>query len=207
MTGEQKLLEGLGGILCSAVAVEDEALVGRPLCICLPERRRDQLCAGDGGYPVGNDFPGKQVQNDGDVIVLALQPITGDITDPYLIWALCGEILIENILLGDGTRQPIVIFLRGRAHADQAHILHNGCNESLAHPLAPLNEDGADLVRSKDLMILFIYLPNLLFDLCPSLGVPCVVPFVPQDVVVERPPGYLQRVAERVDAELAVQRF
>ena len=133
--------------------MEDEAGIGRPFCIRLSERRRDQFGAGDGRYPVGDDFPGKQVQNDGDVIVLPLQLITGDVADPDLVGPFRREVLVENVLLWDRRRQPVVIFLRGRTHADQTHLLHDGCDKSLAHPLALLDENGADLVRSKYLVV------------------------------------------------------
>ena len=71
MTGKKKLLERLGGILCSAVTVEDEAVVGHPLRIRMSECRCNQFSTSNSGYPMGDDFPGKQVQNDSDVIVHA----------------------------------------------------------------------------------------------------------------------------------------
>ena len=158
--------------------MEDEAGAGCPFRIRLPERRRDQFGAGNSGYPVSDDLPREQVQNDGDVIVLAFQLVAGNIADPYLIWALCGEVLVENVFLWDGRHQPIMIFLRGRTHADQTHILHDGRHESLAHPLTSLDEDGADLVRTKYLVVFFVYLPDFLTDLRPPLGVPCIAPLI-----------------------------
>lgn len=137
----------------------------------------------------------------------AFQLVAGDVADPDLVRAFRREVLVENVFLWDRRRQPIMVFLRGRTHADQAHILHDGCDELLAHPLATLDENGADLVRTKYLVVFFIYLPDLLADLRLPLGVPRVVPFVSEDVVVERPPRDLQCVAERVDTELAVQRL
>ena len=111
----------------TSVTVEDEAIMGHPFPICLPECCCDQFGTGDSGYPVGDDPPREQVQNDGDIIVFAFQLVASDIADPDLVGSFRSKVLIENVLLWDGTRQPIVIFLRGRAHADQAHILHDGC--------------------------------------------------------------------------------
>lgn len=96
MTGEKKLLERLGGILCSSVAVEDEAGAGRPFRIRLSERRRDQFGAGDSGYSVGDDFSGKQVQNDGDVIVLAFHLVAGDVADSDLVGPFRSEVLVKG---------------------------------------------------------------------------------------------------------------
>lgn len=47
---------------------------------------------------MGDDFPGKQVQNDGNVIVFAFQLITRDVADPYLIGPFRSEVLVVGLI-------------------------------------------------------------------------------------------------------------
>lgn len=137
-------------------------------------------------------------------MAFTLYLVVSNVTDPDLIEPFCREALIEDVLFGDGSSEAPIVLFRGWTHADKIHILHDRSHKALAHTLTLLDKDGAGLIGSKYLMVFLIYLSNLLADLSPSLGVPCIVSLVPHDVVIERASRNLQSLTKRVNAETTV---
>ena len=66
---------------------------------CGSEGAGDQIRACVAGYSITNDLAGEKIQDDAKVDPVVVDLEICDVTDPDLVGAVCGELLIQQVLL------------------------------------------------------------------------------------------------------------
>ncbi len=95
----QEFCECGRGVLFSAVTVKSETAGIAAFPKSGPEGAGDQVRACVAGYPIADDLAGEKIQDDTKVDPVVVDFKICDVTDPDLVGAVCGELLIQQVLL------------------------------------------------------------------------------------------------------------
>lgn len=186
------------GVLFSAVTVKSETAGIAAFPKSGPEGAGDQVRACVAGYPIADDLAGEKIQDDTKVDPVVVDFKICDVTDPDLVGAVCGELLIQQVLLFI-LLMLFVLLLGIRADAVQVQFLHDRRNAFGADPDTALSQSDADLFSTKSLSAVIKGLLHEPHKLRLLLITPAVVRPA-KDIVVKSASGNFQRFAEFIDA-------
>lgn len=142
-------------ILLAAVTVESQISGVASFAESCPKCAGDQICAGVAGNAIADDPSGKEVENDAKIKPVIVDLKVCNITDPCLIRTICGELLLQQVLLavflillkllfGIDSNAAQVEFLhdRGNALGADSDTAFGQCNANLfgTIPLAAVVE-------------------------------------------------------------------
>lgn len=194
----QEFCECGRGVLFSAVTVKSETAGIAAFPKSGPEGAGDQVRACVAGYPIADDLAGEKIQDDTKVDPVVVDFKICDVTDPDLVGAVCGELLIQQVLLFI-LPMLFVLLLGIRADAVQVQFLHDRRNAFGADPDTALSQSDADLFSTKSLSAVIKGLLHEPHKLRLLLITPAVVRPA-KDIVVKSASGNFQRFAELIDA-------
>ena len=168
-----------------------------PRLIGGPEGACDQMGAGVAGHPVADNPAGEEIEDNAEVEPVVVDLKVGDVADPDLVGAVCGEMLLQQVLLFV-LLTLLVLLLCLWTDAVQIQFLHD-CHDAFgADPDTALGQCDADLFGTKDRTVIkgLLHQPHELF-LFP-VAFTGVGP--PENVIVEGAAGNIQRFTELVNA-------
>ena len=194
----QEFCECGRGVLFSAVTVKSETAGIAAFPKSGPEGAGDQVRACVAGYPIADDLAGEKIQDDTKVDPVVVDFKICDVTDPDLVGAVCGEMLLQQVLLFVLLTLLVLLFCLW-TDAVQIQFLHD-CHDAFgADPDTALGQCDADLFGTKSLRTVIkdlLHQPHELF-LFP-VAFTGVGP--PENVIVEGAAGNVQRFTELVNA-------
>lgn len=194
----QKRCKCSRGVLFSAVAVKSEAAGIAALPKSGSESAGDQVRACVVGYPIADDLAGEQIQDDAKVDPVVVDLEIRNVTDPDLIGAVCGELLIQQVLLSI-LLTFFVLLLGVGADAVQIQLLHDRRDAFGADPDTALGQRDANLFSAEALSAVIEYMLHEPHELHLFLITLAMVSPA-KDIVVESASGNLQCFAEFIDA-------
>lgn len=189
------------GKLSASVGMEHDALRNASVSDSIPESMEGKEPIQAGADPVGNDPPGKQVQNDAEITEPLANPDIGKVADPDQIGSRLIKLLGKQILerLGD-----IRLFRRsGRfdsRHFGEIHFFHQAVHPTFADGYAMLlRKTEFHFSRTKAFIRFCINLQNLFLKLLILLlpGREMAV-----DVLIVSTPVYVKNPAKDGDVML-----
>lgn len=181
------------GKLSASVGMEHDALRNASVSDSIPESMECKEPIQSGADPVGNDPPGKQVQNDAEITEPLANPDIGKVADPDQIGSRLIKLLGKQILerLGD-----IRLFRRsGRfdsRHFGEIHFFHQPVHPTFADGYAKITcKTKPDFPAAQALagfgVDLQDFLPNALIFLFSGRWLPVYVAVIGAAVDVEYP--------------------
>ena len=181
------------GKLSAPVEMEHDALRNASVPDCIPESMEGKEPIQAGADPVGNDPPGKQVQNDAEITEPLANPDIGKVADPDQIGSRLIKLLGKQILerLGD-----IRLFRRsGRfdsRHFGEIHFFHQPVHPTFADGYAKITcKTKSDFAAAQALSSFGVdfqdFLPDMLILLLSGRGLPVYVAVVSAAVNIEHP--------------------
>ena len=96
----QKLPECEGGILGSPVGVKHKAVRGLPFFVSSSKCSDNQFCISMGRNMPGNDFPGKEIHHNTQIVPFPSGFEKGNVTGPYKIGSFLFKILLQMVRTG-----------------------------------------------------------------------------------------------------------
>ena len=146
----QEFCECGRGVLFSAVTVKSETAGIAAFPKSGPEGAGDQVRACVAGYPIADDLAGEKIQDDTKVDPVVVDFKICDVTDPDLVGAVCGELLIQQVLLFI-LLMLFVLLLGIRADAVQPQFLHDCRNAFGADPDTAPGQSDTNLFSAESL--------------------------------------------------------
>ena len=152
------------GILLAAVAVKSQISGVTSFTEGCPKCAGDQICTGVAGYAIANDFPGKEVEDDAQIKPVIVDLKVCNIADPCLIRTICGELLLQQVLLA-----VFLILLKLLfgidTNAAQVELLHDRGNALGADSDATFGQCDANLFGAIPLTTIIKSLPHQMHKL------------------------------------------
>ena len=193
MEGIQFFSEIGRGKLSASVGMEHDALRNASVSDSIPESMEGKEPIQAGADPVGNDPPGKQVQNDAEITEPLANPDIGKVADPDQIGSRLIKLLGKQILERLGV---IRLFRRsGRfdsRHFGEIHFFHQPVHPTFADGYAKITcKTKSDFAAAQALSSFGVdfqdFLPDMLILLLSGRGLPVYVAVVSAAVNIEHP--------------------
>ena len=156
----EQFLKSKGSVLCTSVAMENQTFRWSAFFISCSKGGCDKLTTVLLRNLVGDNFTGIEIEDGTDIVHLFVIGKIGDIADPYLIGSGSGKL----------HSQPIGFLLCMETHieafgscpnAGEIYLLHQFRNYFVAGGHPSRFQNGADFLRTIDLVAFIINLTDL----------------------------------------------
>ena len=181
------------GKLSASVGMEHDALRNASVSDSIPESMEGKEPIQAGADPVGNDPPGKQVQNDAEIAEPLTNSNIGKVADPDQVGSRLIKLLGKQVLERLGV---IRLFRRsGRfdsRHFGEIHFFHQAVHPTFADGYAKITcKTKSDFAAAQALSSFGVdfqdFLPDMLILLLSGRGLPVYVAVVSAAVNIEHP--------------------